>query len=117
MPATEIADPRTRETPLKPIRRDRRRPIACESAKPVSLRTSLRAESAPKYERAAFGFVMRGLDPRIQGRRPRDITNAPLGCPARGCSRPAMKGGGSDRGRRFFFDFSFGETKFVLAVF
>ena len=42
------------------------------------------------------------------------IAEAPLGCPARGCSRPGMKGGGSDGARRFFFDFSFGETKFVL---
>ena len=57
---------------LKPIRQDRQLPIVCESAKPVALRMSLRAKASPKYKRAAFSFVMRGLDPRVQGRRPRD---------------------------------------------
>ena len=107
---------------LKPIRRDRQRPIVGESAKSVTLRTSLRAKGAaqttpaPKYKRAAFSFVMRGLDPRIQGDVLEIITKAPLGCPARGCSRPG-KGGGSDWGRRFCVDFSFGETKFMLGCF
>ncbi len=112
---------------LKPIRRDRQRPIVDESglnplnASNVAWRHFEQSEAAqttaaPKYKRAAFSFVMRGLDPRIQGDVLEIITKAPLGCPARGCSRPG-KGGGSDWGRRFCVDFSFGETKFMLGCF
>ena len=92
---------------LKPIRRDRRRPIVCESAKPVTLRMSLRAKASPKYKRAAFSFVMRGLDPRIQGRRPRDNHQGAAWMPGSRLLEAGHEGRRFGRGasilRRFFF--------------